>query len=103
VRGSGAPASIDHLVGAQQNRWRYRKAKRLGGLAVDDHLEFRRKLNGKLPRLFAAPSLPTASSAPTITRIRHNGQTVGRIYRMRSTGREPWLWTQIGIRAAEQT
>src|SRR6516162_6606596 len=36
-----APASIDHLVGAQQNRWRYRKAQRLGGLAVDYHVEFR--------------------------------------------------------------
>jgi hypothetical protein len=31
--------------------------------------------------------------------VRHGGQTVGRIYRMRSTGRELWLWTQIGIRA----
>jgi len=25
------------------------------------------------------------------------GRTVGRIYRMRSTGRQLWLWTQIGI------
>ena len=31
--------------------------------------------------------------------VRYNGRTVGRIYRMRSTGRELWLWTQIGIRA----
>jgi hypothetical protein len=29
--------------------------------------------------------------------VRYNGQTVGRIYRMRSTGRQLWLWTQIGI------
>jgi hypothetical protein len=29
----------------------------------------------------------------------HAGRTVGRIYRLRSTGRELWLWTQIGIRA----
>ena len=27
------------------------------------------------------------------------GRTVGRIYRMNSTGRELWRWTQIGIRA----
>jgi hypothetical protein len=31
--------------------------------------------------------------------VRYNGRTVGRIYRMRSTGRELLLWTQIGIRA----
>jgi hypothetical protein len=31
--------------------------------------------------------------------VRYRGQTVGRIYRLRSTGRELWLWTQIGIRA----
>jgi hypothetical protein len=31
--------------------------------------------------------------------VRHDGQTVGRIYRMGSTGRELWQWTQIGIRA----
>jgi hypothetical protein len=31
--------------------------------------------------------------------VRHDGQTVGRIYRMRSTGRELWCWTQSGIRA----
>jgi hypothetical protein len=28
--------------------------------------------------------------------VRHDGRTVGRIYRMRSTGRELWQWTQIG-------
>ena len=31
--------------------------------------------------------------------VHYNGQTVGRIYRMGSTGRELWQWTQIGIRA----
>jgi hypothetical protein len=30
---------FDLLVGAQQNRWRYRKAERLGGLEVQDHLK----------------------------------------------------------------
>jgi hypothetical protein len=29
--------------------------------------------------------------------IRHDGQTVGRIYRMSSTGRELWRGTQSGI------
>src|SRR5262249_53962996 len=31
--------------------------------------------------------------------VRHNGRTVGRILRLRSTGRELWQWTQISIRA----
>ena len=29
--------------------------------------------------------------------VRHDGRTVGRVYRMRSTGRELWRWTQSGI------
>jgi Helix-turn-helix len=45
---------FDHLVGAQQNRWGYGKAERLGGLEVQDHLEFCRQLDGKLRRLRAA-------------------------------------------------
>jgi hypothetical protein len=31
--------------------------------------------------------------------VRYHDRTVGRIYRMRSTGRGLWLWTQIAIRA----
>ena len=31
--------------------------------------------------------------------VRYNGRTVGRILRLRSTGRELWHWTQIDIRA----
>ena len=31
--------------------------------------------------------------------VRYEGQTVGRILRLRSTGRELWYWTQIDIRA----
>jgi hypothetical protein len=30
--------------------------------------------------------------------VRCAGRTVGRILRLRSTGRELWHWTQIGIR-----
>ena len=30
-------ALIDHLIGAQQNRWGYGKAERRGGIAVHDH------------------------------------------------------------------
>ena len=37
---------FDLLVGAQQNRWGYRKVERRGGLAVHEHLELCRQLNG---------------------------------------------------------
>jgi hypothetical protein len=36
---------LDHLVGAQQDRWRHSKAERLCGLDVNNHLEFDRQLN----------------------------------------------------------
>jgi hypothetical protein len=39
------------------------------------------------------------TSRPDDYNVIHAGQTVGRIYRMNSTGRELWRWTQIGIRA----
>ena len=50
----GARSLFDHLIGAQQKRWAYRKAERLRGLEVHDHLKFCRELNGKLRWLCAA-------------------------------------------------
>jgi hypothetical protein len=47
-------ALFDHLVRAQQNRWGHDKAKRLGGLAVQGHLELGRKLHREIARLLAA-------------------------------------------------
>ena len=44
---------LNYLGGAQQNRWRYGKTKRRGGLAVHDHLVFHRKLHRELRRLRA--------------------------------------------------
>ena len=44
---------FDLLVGAQQNRWGYRKTERLGGLEVQDHLELGRQLHRKIARLLA--------------------------------------------------
>jgi hypothetical protein len=41
-----AKSLLDHLVGTQQDRLRHGQTKRLGGLEVDDHLEFCWKLNG---------------------------------------------------------
>jgi len=45
---------FDHLVGANQDRLRHRKAERLGGLEVQDHLELGRKLHREIARLLAA-------------------------------------------------
>ena len=39
------------------------------------------------------------TSRPDDYEVRYRGRTVGRILRLRSTGRELWHWTQIGIRA----
>src|SRR5262249_12929679 len=45
---------FDHLGGAQQDRGRYCKTERLGGLEVDGHLELARKLHREIARLRAA-------------------------------------------------
>jgi hypothetical protein len=45
ARSKTAPL-FDHLVGAKQDRLRHRKAERLGGLEVDDHLDACGLLNG---------------------------------------------------------
>ena len=45
---------FDLLVGAQQNRWGYRKTERLGGLEVQDRLELGRELHREIARLRAA-------------------------------------------------
>src|SRR6516165_3007285 len=44
---------LDHLISAQQYRWGYGKAERLGGLAVHGHLVFRRQLHREIARLLA--------------------------------------------------
>src|SRR6516162_10642264 len=46
--------SFDDLVCAQDYRWRYGKAERVGGLAVHNHLELGRKLHREIARLLAA-------------------------------------------------
>src|SRR6516164_3032183 len=56
---------FDHLVGAQQDRRGYRKAERLGGLEVHDHLEFCRKLHREIAGLFAAQNAIDISRGAT--------------------------------------
>ena len=63
-------ALLDHLVGAQPNRWGYGKAERVGGLAVHDHLKLWRKLHREIARLLAGTryynrmTAVTGSNAP---------------------------------------
>ena len=57
---------FDHLVGAQRDRWGYGKAKRLGGLEVHGHLEFRRELHREIARLLAAQDAINISCGATI-------------------------------------
>src|SRR6516162_4343135 len=59
-------ASLDHLVGAQHYRWGYRKAERLGGLAVHDHLEPGRKLHREIARFLAAQDAIDIGGGATI-------------------------------------
>src|SRR6516162_6901551 len=58
-------ASLDHLIGAQPNRWGYGKAERLGGLEVQDHLEFCRQLHREIARLRAAQNAIDISGGAT--------------------------------------
>jgi hypothetical protein len=39
---------------------------------------------------------PDGSSRPDDFHILHNGEKVGRLYRMEGAPRELWRWTQIG-------
>ena len=57
---------FDHLGGAQHNRWGYGKTERLGGLEVEDHLEFCRKLHREIARLLAAQNAIDISGGATV-------------------------------------
>jgi hypothetical protein len=65
LRAAAGAVLLDHLIGAQQDRLRHRKSKRLGGLEVDGHVEFRWQLNRKLRRFRAAQNAIDISGGPT--------------------------------------
>src|SRR6516164_1876911 len=46
-------SSLDHLVGARDERWRHVKAERPGGFEIDDQLIFGRRLHRQVGGLLA--------------------------------------------------
>ena len=66
---------FDHLVGSHLHRQRYREAKRLRGLEIDEILEFLGLLHRKIGRLFAPEdSVEIRSNLPN---LRGNVEIVG--------------------------
>src|SRR6516225_1136986 len=78
---------VDHLGGAQHDRWGYGKPERLGGLAVQDHLKFRRKLHREIARLFAAQDA-----------IHIGGGTTPRVYLVDSVGKQTTVFDKLRSR-----
>ena len=69
--------------------------KNPAALAVRPGQEGRRALGETSTLIFR----PAGESRPDDYSVIHKGQRVGRIYRMHSTDRELWYWTEIGARA----
>src|SRR5215471_16260208 len=72
--GPGPTLLLDHLVGAQQNRWGYSKNERVGGLAVHDHLELGRELHREIARLLAAQNAIDIGGGADVYRVDSVGE-----------------------------
>src|SRR6266478_8134839 len=58
-------ASLDHLIGAAEERNRYREAKRLGGLHVDDQLDLGGLLDRQVGGLLALENPASVDAGQT--------------------------------------
>ena len=82
-------------VGGRSNNWLTVKNPGALALAVRPWQEGRRTL-GQMSTLILRRA---GESRPDEYSVIHEGQRVGRIYRMQSTDTELWYWTEIGARA----
>src|SRR6516165_8664776 len=84
-RPSGRPPLLDHLVGGGQQRFWDGEAERLGGLEVDDQLEFGRLFDGKVRRFCALENLPDVMEArsavrcPDVGAVTHQTTVIGEL------------------------
>src|SRR5262249_59859131 len=59
--------SFDYLVGAAEQRQRHGNAQRLGGLEVQEHLDFRSLLDRQVARLFAFENACGVNAGETVS------------------------------------
>src|SRR5262249_28418482 len=60
------PDLVNHLIGAQQNRFRHREAERLGGLHIDKKFDFCGLLDRQVGRLLAFENAPGIDAGYTV-------------------------------------
>src|SRR5262245_31441209 len=82
ICGAAECSLFDHLVGAHQERFRYRQSKRLCGLKIDNKLKLRRVLHRQVNRLGTSQyavniARPSLKLAYRIEAIRHQSARFG--------------------------